>query len=222
MTAERPGAVHDHGVAGQHRREQRGDLRRRVFLIGVAHDHVVAGGGRSGRADRGALAPVAVVHVDAHPRISLQGGIQVPAPVGAPIVDNDEFCLAGEVGVEDLFDHGRQGGELVVNGHKNRQLHGRPAYEAFRSYTQLLYFHINERPQVGAGLVHRIDCGLPARAGHLPSLYKDSHEREPRTTSSGSTGHWTAADPGDRWLGLYRLASVPEPACARSRRARCR
>ena len=127
MRAEAAGAVDHHGLAGDHRRQQRGDLLRAVLQVGVADDHVVAGRGLRGRTDRGALALVALVRNDPQPSVvePLQQGERA---VGAAVVDSDQLDLAGVLDIENPLDRHDQGRRLVVDRHQDGQLHVSPPF----------------------------------------------------------------------------------------------
>src|SRR5947209_1028866 len=92
--------------------------------VGVADDHVVAGGDPGGGPDRRALAGVARVVVDGDPGV-VDALEDLPGPVPAAVVDDHQLDLARVLDVEDLLDRGRERRLLVVNGHEDGQLHGR-------------------------------------------------------------------------------------------------
>ena len=96
MAAERPGAVDDFGLAVEDRLQQRRDLFRRVFQIGVTHDHVVAGRQLGALADGGTLALVAWPSRGSRiRRLDCPLRVKSPSTVGAAVIDDDQFDSTG-------------------------------------------------------------------------------------------------------------------------------
>ncbi len=126
MAGERAGAVDHLGLALEHRAQQRRQVLRRVLEVGVAHDHVRAGGlGRRGP-DRRALAAVDRVGVHRHPRV-VEPGQQRGGAVRAAVVDDDQLDVARVGHVEHPLDDDLDGLGLVEDRHEDRQLHCAPS-----------------------------------------------------------------------------------------------
>ena len=122
-TAEKAGAEHGVGVARQDGAQQRRNLHRIVFEVGILHDDHVARGGLDRGADRRALAAVDRVAphlVDAS--LGVQPVEDLAAAIARGVVDADDL-LVDRHGA-NLLDQRFEGAGFVVHRNQDRDAQG--------------------------------------------------------------------------------------------------
>ena len=114
-------AVDDLRLAPEHRVQQLGPVLGVVLEVGVLHEHEVAGDVLEPAADRGALAPVALVGDDAHGAVG-ELAQHVAGAVGAAVVDDEDLELERQLDRAHATHDLHHRVALVEHGHDHREL----------------------------------------------------------------------------------------------------
>ncbi len=120
--ARETGAENDVCDAALDRLDQRRDVRRVVFEVGVLDDGDLPVGVWDGRANRRTLAAVFLMHEHDVVASFAPALDQITRPVGRAVVYDDDLLL--EVERPDRVEDGADRRRLVVRGHEEGHTHG--------------------------------------------------------------------------------------------------
>ena len=126
VARERSDAEHGVGLGGEQRLEQVREVLGVILEVGVEDRGEITTRVPKSRADRGALAAVAIVEQDRHVVRPVARAEELAAPIGRAVVHHDQLDRRGKPRLHYLVNRLLHGGDLVIDRHQDRHCLGQP------------------------------------------------------------------------------------------------
>src|SRR5438874_7945239 len=169
MRPERSRAVHEVGLAGDHRFEAVHEVCRLVLEVCVERDEDVAGRSRQRRSKSGPFATILLVPHEPDVFGESDRGDHVGGPVARPVVDDHDLDLDGEARRKEFLQGGADPLPFVIDRYCDGQPVNRhaPSLSTFRADPKKLEGrHLCSLYRRNTGKMH--EASLGARLVHFP------------------------------------------------------